>query len=306
MKAIRLLLTLLPLSAAASVLSTLPYGMPSPYGVFAMASAGARTGNSISAVGPNNFGVLAASGQIVTNTGLTPQTANASYATTTNNTASSFASATPGIIRISSQFSNGDAVPAITTEAYADAGWFDTLTISNAALDGTPGQVTFTFHAEGTLFGGFPNGSARINYAVATKTSAPELFVNVSGGADTTPGSTYSETVLQNHSVTIDFVWGASFEVLFRAVDRVGLRSVFGGLPAGSTSSVDFSSTFYYAGLQSVMADGSPISTYSFTSASGFDYTQAQTPPASVPEPATVGLCAACLAIIAADKWRTR
>src|SRR5262245_58437890 len=100
------------IEAHGSVISPHPYGLSSSFGLFVMASSGAFTGAGLSATQSTNFGVSPAFGQIVTMTGTTPQTANSFYATTANNTAFSFAQASVGVIRISSQAENDDAVPA--------------------------------------------------------------------------------------------------------------------------------------------------------------------------------------------------
>jgi hypothetical protein len=262
-----------------------------------MASAGQYTGNGISSTAKTNFGLAPATANIVLQTGLGPQSATASYETVPGNTSSSSAFGSVGLIRLRSQFVHGTPLPARTAAAYADAGWFDTLTISGPGLTGLNGQLTFLFHVEGTLYGGLPRGAADADYGAMTDSIFPELVEQPGGAADLV--TAYSETVLRTHAVTVDFVWGEGFELMLRGVDRVGLGSIFSGLPTGSMSVVDLSIS--WGGIQSVTAAGNPVGTYTVSSASGYDYTAS----AAVPEPATLYPAALFLgAAYGLRRWR--
>lgn len=285
--------------AAASSLQTHPYDLAAPYGVFAMASAGQFTGNGVSSVARTNFGVAEATGDIVLSTGLTPQSAMASYATAPANTSESFAYGSIGLIRLQSQFAHGTPLPARTAAAYGDAGWFDTLTLSSPGLAGLPGQMTFLFYLEGTLFGGLPRGGSTISYTAATDTVFQELFLGVSGAADLV--NEYSAALSRQHAVTVNFVWGEPFELMLRGASRVGLGSIFSTLTTGSMSAIDL--TLSWGEIQSVTAAGSPVGLYTLVSASGFDYTSSATvPEPSMFYPAALFLAAAYLL----RYWRMR
>ncbi|MBL8179281.1 MAG: hypothetical protein JNK48_31680 [Bryobacterales bacterium] len=271
-----------------------PYGVAGPNGIFAMATAGVHTGNGYSATGVNNYAIT--TGQTITSAapGTAPQTALAIYATTAHNTAASSASATVGTARIASEFANGDALPATGTAAYADAGWFDTLTFSAAGLDGQPGELTFLLGSQGTLFGGLGYGAAGVRYFAGYDTLVPQFEV---GGAALPATGAYQEIINTVHAITIDFVWGTGREIMVRNVDRAGLRTLFGGLPAGSIGTVEH--LLYWAGIQNVTANGSPVDNYILVSASGVDYHHNFDPNAAgVPEPGPVLLLGCGLAVL--------
>ncbi|MBL8220005.1 MAG: PEP-CTERM sorting domain-containing protein [Bryobacterales bacterium] len=271
-----------------------PYGMPAPHGVFAMATAGVHTGNGYSPSGVNNYAIV--TGQTQTALGLTPQNAFASFATSAHNTAASSANASVGVARIASEFGNPDALPAVQAGAYADAGWFDTLTFSAAGLAGQPGQLTFLLGSQATLFGGLGYGNAGVSYMATTTAPAPELFVHEEGSALPAAGA-YSAAIDTIHTVTFDFVWGSGMEFLIRTVDRVTMRTLFGGIPPGSIGTVEH--LLFWGGIAGVTANGSPVDTYSLVSASGVDYHHNFDPDAgTVPEPGSIVLVAAGLGAV--------
>ena len=84
----------------------------------------------------------------------------------------------------------------------------------------------------------------------------------------------------------------------------VGSETTDGGDVAGSaSSSADYSHTLDWGGISSVVdANGDPITDWTVTSASGFDYAL----PYAVPEPSTWGIMIGGLALLAFFRFRTR
>jgi hypothetical protein len=158
------------------------------------------------------------------------------------------------------------------------------MTVSIQQRSWQMGHATAHVHISGILHGETPQGSAALSFALATNRTFPELLENFSGRADHVDGP-YYEAISETYAVPIDFVWGTSFQLVVRGVTRVGVGSVFGGMPTGSTAGTDFGHTIYWDGLDNVSANGDQLDTYGLSAASGADYRQSFGPQADAPEP---------------------
>jgi hypothetical protein len=258
--------------------------------VFSMSIAGLYTGNGLS-VGTGDNRVLGVPNQNQVNVGDGPQATSASQTISAGTAGQAHSSASFGLIRLFA--STIDAASGFDPHAgaIADAGWIDTMTISNAALTGQAGVMTFGIHVDGTLVGGAINGFATWQLGVLSSTTG--------GGGDSAQAAAFlgpSNTVdIDRVDVfSVDFVFGTPFELEVRSLVGAGLRSVGPALPPSSSALADFDNTIFWTGIQGVTQGGNPVD-FLITAQSGTDYTRSFDPdatPGEVPEPAGLPLLA--------------
>ncbi len=277
---------LMPLVSVASPIH--PYGVPGP-GVFATSVAGRHTGNGVGIFSLDNTGIVFP-GETDThvNIGASMQSAMSAY-TAGANTANASAMANFGVIKIFAQFDEQDYLGTHLV-GFADAGWIDTLTFSDPALNGQQGLLTFLLSANGTLFAGGNNGLAGMSVGFSEGVAGGAY--GAQGQANSQPGD-YNQTVNETYVFQVPFIFGTPFEMYIRAIATAGLSSTPFANP--SSGQVNFSNSFYWAGIQSVTSNGNLVTGWTLVSASGTNYNQSFVPIEEVPEPGTAPLLAAVL-----------
>jgi PEP-CTERM motif len=278
-----------------------PYGVPSP-GVFAMAGSGAAGG------GGGGGGVFtidncgAASNCFVSIGAAGPLGSASSGTADPGNTSSGKSSANFGLIKVYADFFDSTGGLHGHAAGIADAGWVDRYTISNALLTGQHGVFTFLMHVDGHLFAGDPGGASGFALGRTVDTGTPNYGFARGGQANALPGD-YQETINQDLSISVDFTFGTSFDMMLRALASANLFGVGDSLLGGSSGITDFYSTIYWAGVQSVTVGGAPVSSYTLSAASGTNYNQSFAPVNAVPEPGSLSLFAVAAAAVL---WRLR
>src|SRR5262249_38270599 len=109
------------------------------------------------------------------------------------------------------------------------------------------------------------------------------------GQANGVPGD-FQETVDTNLQISVNFVFGTSFEMMFRAIANANLSSTGDSLLPGSSADSDFYSTIYWSGIDGVTVGGIPVTGYTLTAGSGTNWNQSFAPNAAVPEPGTLSI----------------
>lgn len=275
---------LIPAAARAQVVLH-PYGLTPP-AAFAMATAGQYGGNGI---GPFSF-----SNRVTNNSdddfhlsiGPGPQSASASHVVVPGNSATATTLANFGIVQFTTSMvdANGSAQSAA---GVADGGWVETWLISDPALNGQAGVMTWGLHIDGLLLAGPPTGSSTaqvgIDHAGADVNDQFQIQAN-------TPQ--FSLAVNQNYTLNTPFTYGTPFEIMVRAVS---ISRLSGEPPGGngSSASADFDNTMYWTGIQGFTAGGNPVTPAQVVTGSGTNYFQSFAPSAiAAPEPGTSGLLA--------------
>ena len=278
-----------------------PYGVPSP-GVFAVAAAGAAGG------GGGGGGLFtidncgAAANCSVASGATGPRSTNISGTADPGNISSGKSFANFGLIKVYADFFDSTGGLHGHAAGLADAGWVDRYTISNALYTGQQGVFTFLMHVDGHLFAGDPGGSSGFQLGRTVDTGTPNYAFASGGQANQVPGD-YQETINQNLTISVDFTFGTSFDMMLRALASANLSGVGDSLLGGSSGISDFYSTIYWAGVQSVTVGGTPISGYTLSAASGTNYNQSFAPVNPVPEPGSLSLLAVA---VAAVLWSSR
>ncbi|RYG23363.1 PEP-CTERM sorting domain-containing protein [bacterium] len=208
--------------------------------------------------------------------------------------------------------------PVSFATAFASSRWFDSFTISDAALNGTAGTFTTTLFVRGI-------GDFRIDDSISSSLSTSmdafwHAVINVTADGINDEnglpvyqsglyagewfkdkgetGLTYYGDVLGTYQqeVEFQFVYGQPVSVdsfLQCIMDYDNQEELVQGT---FDVNVDLGHSSYWAGLRSVKdANGNELSNYGFASASGFDYRQDYAP---VPEPASMLALAGGVAVL--------
>lgn len=214
-------------------------------------------------------------------------------------------------------FNNRSA--SITTRA----GFWDTLTISNAALTNQRGRMTFSYLVDADFDDG---GSAITNPlgAFSARGTAVRSIINVSGNQFVTTESVStrldafsngdSRTTTNRQSIVngvsaesglglftyfVDFIFGQAFTLNMEL--SIYANSGVANL-ASAFAEVDATRSLDWAGIQSISFNGIELDDYTLTSLSGTDWRNSlvPAPPAAVPEPGSLALTGLALALLAA------
>jgi hypothetical protein len=250
----------------------------------------------------------------------------------------------PGLMRLEAwAYGSTDAFQAPSTggaSSSALAGLRDNFAIVAPGCDlctlGSRGTMTFSIYFDGGLFGGgefesdlLPsNGgggyefNANWSTTFGLQTAGGPVSSNVGGSAGGTyrgnqnPGSVVSTSTglgAGRHSFTMDFAFGFPLDLQWQArvaaVVGAGSTGNERHLIASSNALADFSHTFAWAGIQSVLdANGQPVSGFTALNDTGYDYALSFLPGGvvSVPEPGTFALMLAGLFGMAACAQRRR
>lgn len=185
----------------------------------------------------------------------------------------------------------------------AHGGFKDSLTISNAALDGQAGFHVFTIGVTGTLtatgisgrayaeIGAFKDGVRTLVNQYHDDGQSNNLFATgfQQGFWEASTATTNGfDQFIVNDTITfaVPIVFGQEFELGLYARAAGDKRSSLND-SNGSTADALFQNTFTWTGTQSVLlADGTVVSDYDLVSASGLDYR------GLVPAPGTLALAA--------------
>lgn len=196
-------------------------------------------------------------------------------------TASGSASASQGVIRaIASHtwLAGGEFEPY----AIAAGRYFDTLTFSSSAPNGTQGFVRVRFQATGTLAA---TGTAQAAWTLQFLNPAGASW----GGACGSNGSPCSSPSGDPLGGVLEYVtpiiWGqpTPWQVLFGAdVNRIGV--------GGGSATVDLSSTLRHMGIiEALDQNMNPVTGLSVSSESGVDWTVEVSDPVAVPVAGLLG-----------------
>jgi hypothetical protein len=207
-----------------------------------------------------------------------------------------------GIIHLSA--SNDAPNNSSFARAASNAGWNETLNISDPTLNGQPGFMLVDILVNGTLQAAGFAGSA--GFDVTGYKDHTQLNIYNGAGAYFNKGNsdgistdrqaavwgvaTYgyewnfaSRTVNDAITLAVPITYGQSFTLGIYAYASAGMRSA-SGVPGNSSTSLDFSHTLTWGGIPAVFYNGTPVTDYTLTSGTGIDWTQ------PVPEPATLAL----------------
>ncbi|MBI5461430.1 MAG: hypothetical protein HY941_04505 [Gammaproteobacteria bacterium] len=202
-----------------------------------------------------------------------------------------------------SAFSAAIAGPRNETRGQGGATWIDQVTFSDAALTGTSAFARASF----SLSGGLASYSPAVGVGVGNSTVAASVRIN--GGL---VYSTSGQLVSWNGVITTDeIIRGQALNGVYQADPAASLTGTFSfdipfvfgtafqmsaDLTAFTQAQYEasaysnFGSSGYWGGISEVhLADGTILSGYSLSSASGFDWANAY-PTSAVPIPATAWL----------------
>jgi hypothetical protein len=200
-----------------------------------------------------------------------------------NETITRTAFASFGILRASStSISNPNA---FTPASITSASFLDDWTIDASGLSGTAGTVTVSFTIDGSLIS-VPYGTPTYGYqANATYAEARYIF-----GANNPTSNTKAQKHYGNGSISgqtflgieqtqvLNFTFGQAIEDV--KFEIMTIASSAGGYGYSSESTADLSHTAVWGGFVEVRdSNGNLVGDYSFSSASGTDFTQ------PIPEP---------------------
>jgi hypothetical protein len=225
-----------------------------------------------------------------------------------NNSAS--ANAAYGALSITG---NG-SISAFAGNGGAQASFNDTLRFENAALTGKAGMATVAYYFDydfsvGASGDGYSNGSLSFQ-AWAGSNYSWILDYQTTGGTGYLmyeyrnpfgQGRFYNVPATNYLYVTTDFTWGNGFNTSLQFQSSIGTYVPSNGR---GTATFDLAGLGYWAGIVSVTADGQNVSDYTLSSLSGKDYSQSFVPANDVPEPATIAIFLAGLALLGVQRAR--
>lgn len=296
---------------AAFGLFTLPaWGIPvHPYGVdgsdvFSMSTVGLNSGGGISEFSGDNT-VFSVPENTQINIGNGAQSTSASLLGLPGTSGNAHATASFGLIRHYAAANSAAYDGSSHAGAISDAGWLDTLTISNPSLTGQAGQMTFGVSTDGSLDA---SNNAAAGWTLSMQ--ATSILNNQSVKAslacylgpcfDKNDAPATQVNVAAIQLFTVDFTFGTPFEMLLRSLISAGLRSTGGFFPdnlTASTAIADFDNTIFWDGIYGVTQGGVAVD-FQISALSGTDWTQSfdpntVQPAAGVPEPITLSLLGA-------------
>jgi hypothetical protein len=197
-----------------------------------------------------------------------------------------------------------------TSDAVANASFYDFLTISNPELNGKTGTVTMSFYYDYDLApqgnnDASPIGLARAYYYAYATVNGYNARVddNVSNnGAQSFRSGSVTTSDLNGlrydpvgHYLTItgQFVYGSAFMITMTTSVSGSIGSSLNGNLISYVA--DAMQSAYWDGIVSTSFDGKLVTDYTLSSQSGTDYShsfvpQGQTPSGDVPEPGALAL----------------
>ncbi len=228
----------------------------------------------------------------------------------------------PGIIRLSvgSVASHASAPSTWGVGAYAEysGGWSDTFTIDGGALNGTPGHLSARLRVDGNFTHSFSDDSGSTSYwegawlsqgyGVTISMAQNNQNIHYTNAGQ---GWTVSNRGIEEHDLTTrepglwtieaDFVFGVPIDLYLNA--GVSVYSTTGSFCGGEcgegvlsnasvSATADFGHTIAWGGFASVTSGGNPVTGYTVSSLSGFNYA------APVPEPETWAMMLAGLGLL--------
>jgi hypothetical protein len=230
----------------------------------------------------------------------------------------SFASATEGVLAARASATSetpGLVQNAAIAEARATASWSDLLTITAAGMNGQTGTITASVLLSGT-FGGGVGGFGAADWPffdthvqvmgtgmpAADTSQMPAPLAGVCNGwaycgrafEDRNPGaalpsafsgSNLPATGILAVTIPITFGSGTTLDYRLQVFARGDAATFAGGNGTAGGGESDYASTLQWGGITGVFdSNGAPVSSFTASSRSGFDYVTV------VPEPGTTSL----------------
>jgi hypothetical protein len=206
------------------------------------------------------------------------------------------------------------SISALAGNGGAHASFTDALRFENAALTGKAGMATIAYYLDydfsvGASGDGDSNGSlsflarAGNNYSwtLDYKTTSGTGYLMYEYRDPFGQGRSYGAPPSNYLYVTTDFTWGGGFNTGFEIQSSIGTYVPFNG---HGTATYDLAGMGYWAGIVSVTADGRNVSDYTLSSLSGKDYSTSFVPANDVPEPTTIAIFLAGLALLGVQRAR--
>jgi hypothetical protein len=242
--------------------------------------------------------------------GATVTNASTQQVQTSTSQAYATASAQHGVLK---NYVSGNGTSG-TSDAVANASFYDFLTISNPELNGKTGTVTLSFYYDYNLDPrgnneAAPIGLARSYYYAYASMSGYNGSYNAqvndtvsNNGAQSFRNSGVTTSDLNGlrydpvgHYLTItgQFVYGSAFMITMATSVSGSIGSSLNGNLISYVA--DAMHSAYWDGIVSTSFDGKPVTDYTLSSQSGTDYShsfvpQGQTPTGDVPEPGALAL----------------
>jgi hypothetical protein len=206
------------------------------------------------------------------------------------------------------------SISALAGNGGAQASFNDTLRFENAALTGKAGMATVAYYLDydfsvGASGDGYSNGSlsfqawAGNNYSwvLDYQTTSGTGYLMYEYRNPFGQGRFYNVPATNYLYVTTDFTWGNGFNTSLQLQSSIGSYVPSNGR---GTATYDLAGMGYWAGIVSVTADGQNVSDYTLSSLSGKDYSKSFVPANDVPEPATIAIFLAGLALLGVQRAR--
>jgi hypothetical protein len=193
----------------------------------------------------------------------------------------------------------------------------DLINLSNPSFNGQSGLFTATVLVVGStstsnnVSSGFDGqATAQWDYRFVTGVTEPFFLFNrviqldddtfsVVSSVNNVSGSTYGLFTFD-----IPFTWGTPLSVqpnFNGSAQALGTSSF-----VNTSASYDLANSIFWGGFSNVRAGGLVVSTYDFTSDSGFDWRSSSIPQSAVPEPSSLALLAVGLTAVLATRCRRK